>query len=401
MGKIIKLLTAQPTRLVLTIIVALYYNHLIPLIGKQFFLSISLSLKEILMFMIPLIIFSSVYGAFAKIKGHAMLFIVLLLICVVASNFFSVSIAGAFSYFLVFGDPAIHNPIEISGLAPLWELKIPKLFSNNLVLLISIVLACINKPIITNHVDKIAKVTSKIVDIFLKKIFTPVLPIFIFGFLVKLLTDDIIGDVLAVNPKAFILMVVALWVYLLAIFATAVVFYKKNSMEVLRNLFAPTITAFTTMSSAAALPFSIKAAEANTKNKAVSDVVMPAVINIHMIGDSICIPILAMILLMAFEHPIPDLATYLLFAATFTITKFSGAGVPGGSIILMIPVLENCLGFTPEMIALITICYMLIDPISTSGNVVGNNLFVIHFNKLYQFVLKKIEPSRASVVGKL
>jgi Na+/H+-dicarboxylate symporter len=79
----------------------------------------------------------------------------------------------------------------------------------------------------------------------------------------------------------------------------------------------------------------------------------------------------------------------LIFALTFTITKFSGAGVPGGSVLVMIPVLESCLGFTHEMTALITICYMLIDPIASSGNVIGNNLFVIHFSKFYGFVSKK------------
>ena len=389
MTKIRKLILAQPMRLVLTIILAFYLHNLIPLTGKQFFLSISLSLKEILMFMIPFIIFSSVYGAFAKIRGHAMLFVALLLVCVVISNFFSVSIAGVFSYFLVFnGDPSLHNPQEIVGLTPLWEFRIPKLISNNLILLFSLITACINKPIITNSIGKLALISAKIVEIFLKRIFIPALPIFIFGFLVKLLSDDIIGDVLAVNPKAFIFMVIALWVYLIIIFTLALLLYKKRAIDIIRNILSPAITAFTTMSSAAALPFSIAAAEKNTANKNVSDVVMPATVNIHMIGDSICIPILAMIMIMAFGHPVPTLSTYLLFAMAFTITKFSGAGVPGGSVLVMIPVLENCLGFTPEMTALITICYMLIDPITTSGNVIGNNLFVIHFSKLYQYVAK-------------
>ena len=390
MRKILKLLASAPMRLVLTVALAFFFNHLIPSIAKQFFLSISLSLKEILMFMIPLIIFSSVYGAFAKIRGHAMLFVSLLLACVVISNFFSVSIAGIFSYFLVFnGDTSVHNPMDIQALAPLWQFTIPKLFSNNVVLMLSLVLACIKKPIIANNVGKVAKIVSKIVDIFLKKIFIPLMPLFIFGFLVKLLTEDIIGDVVAVNPKALIFMIIALWMYLITIFTLAVIFYKKKPMDIIRNLIAPALTAFTTMSSAAALPFSIKAAESNTGNKNVSDVVMPATANIHMIGDSICIPILAMILLMAFGHPIPSIYSYLIFALTFTITKFSGAGVPGGSVLVMIPVLESCLGFTHEMTALITICYMLIDPIASSGNVIGNNLFVIHFSKFYGFVSKK------------
>ncbi len=387
---IFKLMASQPMRLVLTIFLTLILNKFIPDLAKQFLLSISLSLKEFLMFMIPFIIFSSVYSAFSKIRGRAVYFIVLLLATIVLSNFISVGIAGIFGYFVLFTNNAIaHNPQEIVGLIPLWQFTIPKLISNNVVLVLSLILACINQPKIERYTNKAAKITKKLVDNFLMKFFIPLLPLFILGFLVKLLTDDIIGDVLAVNPVAFLLMILTLIAYLGIIFLAAVLLYKKKPLEILRNLAAPVITAFTTMSSAAALPFSITAAEENTRNKNVSDVVMPATVNIHMIGDSICIPIMAMILLVAFGHPIPTLTEYLMFAMTFVITKFSGAGVPGGSILVMIPVLEGCLGFTSEMAALITICYMLLDPICTMGNVLGNNLFVIHFSKFYTLISKK------------
>lgn len=390
MQKTIKFMASQPMRLFLTIILAFYINDFLPLVIKQFFLSVSLSLKEFLMFMIPFIIFSSVYKAFAKIRGHAFLFIILLLLAVIISNFLSVTIAGIVSYFLVFnGVTTVHNPIEYEALQPLWQFSIPKLISNNLVLLLSLILAYLRIPSITENADKLANLTTKISDNFLKRIFIPLLPLFIFGFLIKLLTDDIIADVVAVNPKAFIFMIFILWAYLIFIFSLAVILYKKKPIDIIRNILAPALTAFTTMSSAAALPFSIKAAESNTGNKSISDVVIPVTVTIHMIGDSICIPIIAMILLMAFGFPMPSIYTYLIFAATFTITKFSGAGVPGGSILIMIPVLESCLGFTGEMSALITICYMLIDPIATSGNVIGNNLFVIHFNKLYGLLSKR------------
>lgn len=387
-----RLIASHPIRLLLTIALAFLLCNFMPITLKQFFLAVSLLLKEILMLMIPLIIFSSVYGAFSKMKGNAFSFVILLLICVVLSNFFSVTIAGIFSYFLVFtNETIVHRPHEVIGLTPLWEFTIPKLVSNNVVLLSTFILSYVTQPILKSNINKVARMTSKIVDIFLKKLFIPLLPIFIFGFLIKLLSDNIIGDVLAVNPKAFLFMIIILLSYLFIIFMSAVVFYKKKPKGILRNLAAPTITAFTCMSSAAALPFSIKAAEENTKNKSLSDVVMPATVNIHMIGDSICIPILAMILLMAFGYPMPSISSYFLFAVFFVITKFSGAGVPGGSVLVMIPVLEKYLGLNSDMIALITICYMLLDPICTSSNVIGNNLFVIHFNKLYSFFKKNKE----------
>ncbi len=385
-----KLINSHSTKLLLAIIIALFSHQLMPLMMKEFFLSFSLTMKEFLMFMIPLIIFSSVYKAFSKIRGNAFLFASLLLMAIIISNFFSVSIAGIFSYFILNGSQStLNNLHDIDGLMPLWDFYIPKLVSNNFILLISLILACISIPKIEKPLTKIANLAEKIVDIFLKKLFIPLLPIFIFGFLIKLLHDDIIMDVLSVNPKAFLFMIFILFGYLAILLLAVNILYKKNMLEVLKNIIPPAVTAFTTMSSAASLPFSIKAAEFNTKNKNISDVVMPASANIHMVGDSICIPILAMILLIAFGQPIPTLSAYIIFAITFVITKFSGAGVPGGSILIMLPVLESCLHFTPEMSALITICYILLDPIATSGNVIGNNLFVIHFTKLYEYIAKK------------
>lgn len=390
MNKILKLCASQPIRLIITIVIAIYLHHLFPIKLKEFFLALSMTLKEILIFMIPLIIFSSVYNAFSKIRGKAIFFITILLFAIVISNFISVNIAGIFSHFIISSNNKIlHNPIEIKGLAPLWHLTIPKLISNNIVLLLALALACVENSYIENYSSKFSRIISKLVDKFLKKFFMPLLPLFIFGFLLKLLNDDVISSVVAVNPKAFIYMVLLMWSYLILLFISIVVFYKNKPLEILRNIITPAITAFTTMSSAAALPFSIKAAEANTKNTSVADLVMPTTVNTHMIGDSICIPMLAMIMLVAFGKNLPNLENYIIFALMFTITKFSGAGVPGGSILVMIPVLEKYLYFSPEMTILITICYMLLDPITTSGNVIGNNLFVIHFNKLYLFLTRK------------
>ncbi|MEK6734389.1 MAG: cation:dicarboxylase symporter family transporter, partial [Pseudomonadota bacterium] len=267
----IKIIKSQPMRLVITILLAIFLNQYIPLTLKELFLALSLSLKEILIFMLPFLIFSSVYNAFAKIRGHAVMFTSLLLTCVILSNFFSVNLAGVFSYSFVFnGASNLHSPKETNELLALWEFGLPKLVSNNIVLLISLVLAYINKPIITKNVGMAAKICQKIVDKFLKKFFIPLLPLFVFGFMLKLLTEDILSDVIAVNPKAFIYMITLLIFYLSFLLLLCRVLYKKKPLDILRNIVAPTLTAFSSMSSAAALPFSIAAAEKNTGNKSIA-----------------------------------------------------------------------------------------------------------------------------------
>lgn len=59
----------------------------------------------------------------------------------------------------------------------------------------------------------------------------------------------------------------------------------------------------------------------------------------------------------------------------------------------MIPILEKYLGFTPEMLSLITALYILFDPIITSANVLGNGAFAQLFEKVYHLFHKEKKVS--------
>lgn len=49
----------------------------------------------------------------------------------------------------------------------------------------------------------------------------------------------------------------------------------------------------------------------------------------------------------------------------------------------MLPILESHLGFTGEMMSLITALYILFDPVITSANVLGNGGFSMVLGKIY------------------
>ncbi len=137
------------------------------------------------------------------------------------------------------------------------------------------------------------------------------------------------------------------------------------------------------MSSLATMPVTISAAEKNTGNVNISRVVIPATVNVHMVGVSIAIPLMAFSILLNFGYPLPNFYDYCLFALYFVITQFTVAAIPGGGILVMIPILESQLGFTPEMSALITILYILFDPAITITNVLGNSALVIMVSKWF------------------
>ena len=150
----------------------------------------------------------------------------------------------------------------------------------------------------------------------------------------------------------------------------------------MRNIFPAMLTGFSTMSSASALPLLIDGVAKNTRHGA-SKGIVPISINIHLMGDCFAISILALAIIVSFGHPLPTLHEFFIFTVFFVLAKFAVAAVPGGGILVMIPILEKYLGFTPEMLSLITALYILFDPIVTSANVFGNGAFAQLFETIY------------------
>ncbi len=82
--------------------------------------------------------------------------------------------------------------------------------------------------------------------------------------------------------------------------------------------------------------------------------------------------------------PEPTLIVYLTFTLYFVLAKFSVAAIPGGGIIVMLPILEGYLGFNAEMMSLITALYILFDPVITCANVLGNGAFTKMMDRFFR-----------------
>jgi Na+/H+-dicarboxylate symporter len=85
----------------------------------------------------------------------------------------------------------------------------------------------------------------------------------------------------------------------------------------------------------------------------------------------------------------PSVSQYLAFAFSYVLAKFASAGIPGGTILIMTPILESKLGFTSEMSSVILTIYLLFDPFCTMGSIFGNALFSMLFEKLNNLLSTK------------
>ena len=374
------------------------------------FYSISLFLRAILAFVLPFLIISAISTAFAKIPKGGFGFAIFVLCAICISNFLNMMISYGFGSMIMSGNATkidiAHNvvrKIEPSFLFsfPKFELfghmfdMNPSIISNGLALVVGLVAGIACSLFQLKKIESIANKMNKIMMFFMSKIFVRFLPLFIAGFLLKLFAEGELFSLIKSQLFNSISMIGLLITYLGVWFLVASWFNFTRLKEIFKNIAPAMLTAFSTMSSAAALPLSLEAAEKNTKDKVLANSIIPISMNLHMLGDTICIPIMALIIISGFGAHTPTFFEFATFGLFFVLNKFAGAGIPGGTIMVSLPILQKTLGFTPEMIGLITAIYIVFDPVATTGNVTANGLFVIFIQKILKFFKKDKNDTKA------
>jgi hypothetical protein len=349
---------------------------------KSFFLFSSLLLKSLLLFVLPFIIFIYLVASLTSFEGNILKFIVGLLAAVSISNFLSTMVAYGLAQK---GLPEISCGMDSSGivLRPLWTWGFPSFISNEWALgsgfFVGLVLSIYPFKQALEFVEK----GKYLASFFLDRLFIPLIPLFVLGFLFKMESEGILWNLIKTYCPIVLLLIGAYGVYLFFLYFVAANFSFPKAFAFIKTAFPAGLTGLSTMSSAAAMPLTLQGAETNSGQPALVRAIVPATVNIHLVGDSIGVPILAMAIMGTFGMPLPDLQTFLIFAMYFILAKFAIAAVPGGGIIVMIPVLEKYLGFTSEMSGLITALYMLFDPLFTSVNVMGNGAFSVLVSRIF------------------
>lgn len=368
---------------ILAIIIALiaFLDPYVPLTYKSFLYALSLSIKSFIVFLLPAIIFALLFKTVAKLGSGATKLILFLLGAVCCSNFLSTLISYQIGSAIYKANLSLSLPLASQELVPAWTFALPKWIANDHAMFAGLILGIFCSFIRPKLASQLADIFDKVVNRLLKVI-VAIIPLFIAGFMVKLVHDKVLQNM--IHEYALIMSLVALSVfsYILFIYSVANSFRLKPFMESLRNMFPAAITAFGSMSSAATLPLTILATEKNTQDPPLTRLVIPTTVNIHLMGDCFAIPIFAFAILKNFNLVEPEFLSYLIFALYFVLAKFSVAAIPGGGILVMLPILESHLGFTGEMSSLITALYILFDPIITCANVMGNGGFAQLLSRL-------------------
>ncbi|RUR19430.1 dicarboxylate/amino acid:cation symporter [Legionella sp. km535] len=386
----------MPFILLAIILAVVCFAPFMPYALKQFLYSISLSIKSIIVLALPFIIFTLLLKTVLTLSNKATKIIGLILFFVCCSNFISTFLShyvGIGVYHLGF---SMIVPPKTMELLPLWTFSPPKLIANDKAMFAGIILGFILSRLSPNKSLRLVHKIDKVMNIILSVIVC-LIPLFVAGFLIKLHYDGVVSIIIKEYAPIFLLIGLAQFVYIAFVLFSLNQFQIGGLFKDLKNMLPAVISGFSTMSSAASMPLTIMGVENCTRNKELSGAVIPATVNIHLVGDCFAIPIFAYAVLKSFGMDEPSLLTYLQFTFYFVLAKFSVAAIPGGGIIVMLPILETYLGFNTAMMSLITALYILFDPVVTSANVLGNGAFAKMIDAFTSHRSKKKYPAEGAI----
>lgn len=375
------LLKSLPVQLILCVATAFFIGSFLNSTTVQFFYTLSCFLKDYLMFILPVVIMSYIAAAILNLESKAPFLLLSILFLVCLSNFLAVQSAY---YVGIFTLPFLNSgkSIDLSQVSqvitPLFELPLPEIISPRTAMLTGIFYGLGFGMLRQEKAKQIAFKMRDIVTMLLQKTFIPFLPIYVFGFVLKMNAEGTLTILFENCGQIILLMCTFIFLYIFMMYALVYRLRPSAIFESIKNMMPATITGFTTMSSAATMPVTLSGTEKNIpQDKQFAQLIIPTSVNIHMLGDSLGIPLLALAILQLSGVPLPDAETYMIFTGYCCLAKFSSAGIPGGSVFILLPILQTYLGLTPEMAGLVATLYILQDSIFTSSNVLGNGAFAL------------------------
>ena len=373
-----------PLQLVAVILFVFFVGPFLPESVIRVCYTFSLLFKELLNFILPFIIFSFVLTGILSFKKNAPLILAILM----GMIFFSNGLVAIISFLvakiavpLATCDLTYASAQGAAVLTPFYTVSIPALASNYM-LLSSLVLGIMGTFIRVPFLERCLHQMKSGIEYLVNRFFIPFIPLYVLGFLLEINYRGTFVTLFQHYGTTFVLIIVVQIFYLFWFYLVAAGFSITTAWMYIKNALPSYLTAFSTMSSAATIPVTVTAAKKNIDNPGLAQMAVPIMANVHLLGDSISTPLLALVTLVLFKGCIPGFVAYMIFVFYFCIAMFGVAGIPGGGILVILPTLRSQLGFTSEMESVIMTLYFLLDSFGTAANVMGDGALIIMVNKI-------------------
>lgn len=353
--------------------------------------------SQIILFMVPLIIFGCVAPSITRFSGNVTSILGFSLLLAYASSIGAALLSISVSRWLV---PMFefHEAAATANELPakmLLTLNFPTVDTMSTLLLAILLGLGVVWTKFSNFANFLEKFQTMVLAI-VRKVLLPILPIFV-GSNFALIAYKGQLDQMKVYLVVVLIIVACQLLWIATMYIVASVYTHRNGWEVLRYYPKAYFTAFGTMSSAATLPFALECiSESPIVKKETADFALPLFSNLHLCGSVIA----EMALVTAVYHTmfgaLPELSSMILFALLACMIAIGSPGVPGGlnmscmtivgTMILAAQSPEN----TAEFFGIMTAIYTVQDGFGTACNVTTDGALAL-------IIDKKVSEAEASV----
>ena len=345
--------------------------------------TLTLIFSTFLNFIIPLLIVAFVATGLAELGKKAnKLFSI-----TIGLSYLSTIVAGFIAFFL--GQAILPSLISrVNGdvvkgteFSVLFSLHFDPVFPVMTALILAFVLGLAMANTNTPYMMNVMVDFKKIITLVLEKVIIPLIPFYIAGTFIKIAASGQLAPTILMLAKLYG-MILALQIgYILLQFLIASVTTGQNRFRDIKNIFPAYFAALGTQSSAATIPFNLKSAEANSISADVRNFVIPLCATIHLAGDTICLVLGSMGILLA-TGTLPALSAYVPFILMLGVTMVAAPGVPGGGVMAALGIIKSMLGFTPSMGELIIALHLSQDSFGTACNITGDQAIAAIVDKI-------------------
>lgn len=227
--------------------------------------------------------------------------------------------------------------------------------------------------VISNLLENLNDIMLKIVDLVMAYA-----PVGVFALLSSLITDFSGDTQLFVALGKYALITFFGIVAILVVFypLMIILFTRTKVKDFMNAMFPAQLVAFSTSSSAATLPVTLKQCTSQLKiSEGVANFVLPVGVTVNMNGASFYQAVSAVFIAQVFGMEL-TIIQQLTIVLTATLASVGAPGVPGGAVIMLVIVLSS-VGIPAEGLALILGVERPLDMIRTVANVTGDALVAV------------------------
>ena len=374
-----KIFASLPARLLIAIVAGILLGLVLPEGAMRVVVTLKYILGQLVTFCVPLIIIGFIAPSITKLGGNAPRMLSVAIALAYVSSILAAFLSMGAGFAII---PHLNIVTDPEGLRELpavaFQLDIPQIMPVMSALVFSVLLGLAAVWTKARTVTAVLQEFQNIVLAIVKKVVIPVLPFFIAATFCGLAWEGTITRQLPVFLAVILIVMVGHYIWMAVLYGVAGAYSGKSPWEVLRHYGPAYLTAVGTMSSAATLAVALDGArKSSVLRKDMVDFGIPLFANIHLCGSVLTEVFFVMTVSKVLYGALPGLGSMILFCLLLGVFAIGAPGVPGGTVMASLGLIEGVLLFGQDGLALMLAIFALQDSFGTACNVTGDGALTL------------------------